>query len=106
MAGTYIFGQNPPFGGFASNPNLSNSRGSAFQQPQTTFSSSPFGLPTPVGASTQNACGTVSSSAFGPPSTSPFTVANTLGTSSISFVGVSNTSAPQAPISFPGGYYL
>ncbi|KAI8021148.1 Nuclear pore complex protein NUP98A [Camellia lanceoleosa] len=67
FGGSSTFGQKPVFGGFALNPNQSNSFWNSLPQNQTTFQSSPFGSSTSFGASTQNSSGSAHSPDFGAP---------------------------------------
>ncbi|THG21095.1 hypothetical protein TEA_003178 [Camellia sinensis var. sinensis] len=80
--GSSAFGQKPVFGGFASNPNQSNSFWNLLPQNQTTFQSSPFGSSTSFAASTQNSSGSAHSPAFVAPQTSstPFAPQSTTPT--------------------------
>ncbi|KAL7237773.1 hypothetical protein ACSBR2_003969 [Camellia fascicularis] len=109
FGGSSTFGQKPVFGGFASNPNQSNSFWNLLPQNQTTFQSSPFGSPTSFGASTQNSSGSAHSPAFSAPISSHNCVAafgfgtgggafgagapNTLEPSKTSVFGVSKDSS-------------
>ncbi|CAL5340993.1 unnamed protein product [Camellia sinensis] len=109
FGGPSTFGQKPVFGGFASNPNQSNSFWNLLPQNQTTFQSSPFGSPTSFGASTQNSSCSAHSPAFGAPISSHNCVAafgfgtgggafgagapNTLEPSKTSVFGVSKDSS-------------
>ncbi|THG05144.1 hypothetical protein TEA_012950 [Camellia sinensis var. sinensis] len=67
FVGSSAFRQKLVFGGFASNPNQSNSFWNSLPQNQTTFQSSPFGSSTSFGASTQNSFGSAHSLAFSAP---------------------------------------
>ncbi|CAL5354805.1 unnamed protein product [Camellia sinensis] len=103
------FRQKLVFGGFALNPNKSNSFWNSLPQNQTTFQSSPFGSSTSFGASTQNSSGSAHSPAFSAPISSHNCVAafgfgtgggafgagapNTLEPSKASVFGVSKDSS-------------
>ena len=95
-SGSSTFGEKPGFGGFVSSPNQSNLFGSGFQQSQTTLWSSPFGLSTSLGASTQNAPGAFggfgTGNAFGAAHTSGASSNFAFGVPSNPAFGASNTS--------------
>ncbi|CAL5411050.1 unnamed protein product [Camellia sinensis] len=91
------FRQKLVFGGFASNPNQSNSFWNSLPQNQTTFQSSPFGSSTSFGASTQNSSGSAHSPAFSAPISSHNCVAAfRFGTGGGAFgAGAPNTLEPS-----------